>query len=107
MSARKGRLWKLCWMTYKLRFHVLALKEWRALDNSIREPLKKKLAERLDEPRVPAAALHGMPDCYKIKLHSLGYRLVYRVDAKEVFVTVIATGKRDKSQVYGTAFKRL
>ena len=66
-----------------------------------------KLAERLDEPRVPAAALHGMPDCYKIKLHSLGYRLVYRVDAQEVFVTVIATGKRDKSQVYGTALKRL
>ncbi len=94
-------------MTYKLRFHVLALKEWRALDNSIREPLKKKLAERLDEPRVPTAALHGMPDCYKIKLHSLGYRLVYRVDAQEVFVTVIATGKRDKSQVYGTALKRL
>ena len=94
-------------MTYKLRFHVLALKEWRALDNSIREPLKKKLAERLDEPRVPTAALHGMPDCYKIKLHSLGYRLVYRVDAQEVFVTVIATGKRDKTQVYGTALKRL
>lgn len=94
-------------MTYKLRFHVLALKEWRALDNSIREPLKKKLAERLYEPRVPAAALHGMPDCYKIKLHSLGYRLVYRVDAQEVFVTVIATGKRDKTQVYGTALKRL
>lgn len=94
-------------MTYKLRFHVLALKEWRALDNSIREPLKKKLAERLDEPWVPTAALHGMPDCYKIKLHSLGYRLVYRVDAQEVFVTVIANGKRDKSQVYGTALKRL
>ena len=94
-------------MTYKLRFHVLALKEWRALDNSIREPMKKKLAERLDEPRGPAPALHGMPDCYKIKLHSLGYRLVYRVDAQEVFVTVIATDKRDKSQVYGTALKRL
>ena len=94
-------------MTYKLRFHVLALKEWRALDNSIREPLKKKLVERLDEPRVPAAALHAMPDCYKIKLHSLGYRLVYRVDAQEVFVTVIATSKRDKKQVYGAALKRL
>ncbi len=94
-------------MTYKLRFHVLALKEWRALDNSIREPLKKKLVERLCEPRVPAAALHGMPDCYKIKLHSLAYRLVYRVDVQEVFVTVIATGKRDKTQVYGTALKRL
>ena len=94
-------------MTFKLRFHVLALKEWRALDCSIREPFKKKLAERLENPRVPASALHGMPDCYKIKLHSLGYRLVYRVENDEVFVTVLATGKRDKSRVYGTAMKRL
>ena len=94
-------------MTFRLRFHALALKEWRALDSSIREPLKKKLAERLENPRVPSAALHGMPDCYKIKLHSLGYRLVYRVENDEVFVTVLATGKRDKSRVYGTAMKRL
>ena len=55
-------------MAYQLRFHVLALREWRNLDASIREPFKKKLAERLQEPRVPSAALHGMPDCYKIKL---------------------------------------
>ena len=94
-------------MTFKLRFHALALKEWRALDSSIREPFKKKLAERLENPRVPAAALHGMPDCYKIKLHSLGYRLVYRVENDTIFVTVLATGKRDKSKVYGTAMKRL
>ena len=94
-------------MSFKLRFHVLALKEWRALDSSIREPFKKKLAERLENPRVPAAALHGMPDCYKIKLHSLGYRLVYRVENDAIFVTVLATGKRDKSKVYGTAMKRL
>jgi len=94
-------------MRFKLRFHELALKEWRALDNSIREPLKKKLAERLESPCLPSAALHGMPNCYKIKLQSLGYRLVYRVDEDEVFVTVIAAGKRDKSHVYGTAQQRL
>ena len=94
-------------MTYKLRFHALALREWRLLDGSIREPLKKKLAERLTNPRVPASALHGMADCYKIKLHSVGYRLIYRVDDTEIFVTVIATGKRDKNRVYQTAQDRL
>ena len=77
------------------------------MDSSIRELFKKKLAERLENPRVPAAALRGMPDCYKIKLLSLGYRLVYRVDAQEVFVTVIAAGKRDKARVYGAARQRL
>lgn len=94
-------------MPYKLRFHEKALREWQQLDASIREPLKKKLAERLATPRVPAAALHGMADCYKIKLHSVGYRLIYRVDDAEVFVTVIAAGKRDKSRVYRSALERL
>ena len=94
-------------MRYKLRFHEKALREWQQLDASIREPLKKKLAERLETPRVPAAALHGMTDCYKIKLHSVGYRLIYRVDETDVFVTVIATGKRDKSRVYRSALERL
>jgi mRNA interferase RelE/StbE len=92
---------------YRLRFHELALREWHQLDGSVREPLKKKLAERLENPRVPASALHGMADCYKIKLHSVGYRLIYRVDDLEIFVTVIATGKRDKHRVYRTAAERL
>ncbi len=94
-------------MTYKLRFHELALAEWGKLNNSVREPLKKKLAERLDNPRTPAAALAGMSDCYKIKLLRVGYRLVYRVDDETVFVTVIAVGKRDKFKAYDTAKTRL
>lgn len=94
-------------MSYKLRFHEVALAEWRKLDASIREPLKKKLLERLLSPRVPAAALTGMADCYKIKLRSAGYRLVYRVDDQVVFVTVITVGKRDKFKVYEAAKSRL
>ncbi len=94
-------------MRFKLRFHEQALAQWHRLDSSVREPLKKKLAERLEQPRVPSAALHGMADCYKIKMLSLGYRLIYRVDEQAVFVTVIATGKRDKNKVYRTALNRL
>ena len=94
-------------MTYRLRFHALALAEWRKLDNSVREPLKKKLTERMTNPRLPSAALSGMADCYKIKLRGLGYRLVYRVDEVVVFVTVIAVGRRDKNRVYAAAKDRL
>lgn len=94
-------------MSYKLRFHELALAEWKRLDGSVREPLKKKLAERLDNPRVPSAALSGMPDCYKIKLKRIGYRLVYRVDDHAIFVTVISVGKRDRQKVYDDAQSRL
>jgi len=90
-------------MPYKLRFHELALKEWNALAPDLRGQFKKKLAERLECPRVPSAALRGMKDCYKIKLRKIGYRLVYRVDQDVIFVTVIAVGKRDKLRVYAAA----
>jgi mRNA interferase RelE/StbE len=94
-------------MPFKLRFHEQAWAEWQKLDGSIKAPLKKKLLERLQEPRVPSAALAHMPDCYKIKLRQAGYRLVYRVDADVVYVTVIAVGKRNKSAVYAAAITRL
>lgn len=94
-------------MSYRLRFHELALAEWKRLDGSVREPLKKKLEERLSNPRVPAAALAGMADCYKIKLKRIGYRLVYRVDDEIIFVTVIAVGKREDNRVYAAAQGRL
>ena len=43
-------------MSYKLAFRVSAKKEWDKLDASVREPFKKKLLERLEQPRVPSAA---------------------------------------------------
>ncbi|CRZ20733.1 Stability protein StbE [Kingella kingae] len=61
----------------------------------------------MENPRIPSAALHNMPDCYKIKLRKIGYRLVYRVDDNVLTVTVIAIGKRDKSVVYDVANSRL
>ena len=94
-------------MSYKLRFHELALAEWNKLDNSLREPFKRKLAERLENPRVSACALSGMPDCHKIKLLHAGYRLIYRVEDETIFITVIAVGRRDKLRVYDTAKSRL
>ncbi|MGH8599426.1 MAG: type II toxin-antitoxin system RelE family toxin, partial [Burkholderiales bacterium] len=71
-------------MNYNLEFVESALKEWRKLAPPIREQFKKKLTERLERPHVPADRLHGMADCYKIKLRALGYRLVYRVDDRTV-----------------------
>ncbi len=89
--------------SYKLRFHTLALAEWKKLDGSLRAQFKKKLEERLLTPRVPSAALSGMADCYKIKLRAAGYRLVYRVDDDVVYVTVISVGLRDRLQAYARA----
>ena len=94
-------------MTYKLRFQELALAEWEKLDATIRERFKSKLQERLQNPRVPMAAFSGMPNCYKIKLRSLGYRLIYKVEDDIIFVSVIAIGKREKDKVYKLAKSRL
>lgn len=93
-------------MSYRLKFLPSALKEWRKLDGSIQAQLKKKLAERLIVPHVPASALSGFEHHYKIKLRASGYRLVYEVIDEEVIVLVIAIGKRDKDEVYRKAHKR-
>lgn len=92
---------------YRLEFLPSATKEWDKLGASVREQLTKKLRERLAHPRIPAAKLSEMPDCYKIKLRSAGYRLVYRVDDGRIVVIVIAIGKRDGSEAYKTAAARL
>lgn len=93
-------------MSYSLEFVESALKEWRKLAPPIREQFKRKLAERLQQPHVPSARLHSLPGCYKIKLRSVGYRLVYQVDDTVVVVTVIAVGRRDHAGVYRTAARR-
>ena len=93
-------------MSYKLKFLPSALKEWNRIGSTIREQLKKKLAERLEEPVVQADRLHGFKNHYKIKLRSAGYRLVYEVNAGEISVLVITVGKRERSDVYIRAKKR-
>ena len=93
-------------MNYELGFLDEALKEWRKLDSSTREQFKLKLAERMKTPRVPAAKLSGHRDRYKIKLRSVGYRLVYEVRESRLIVLVVAVGKRERNAVYKAAAKR-
>lgn len=92
---------------YLLEFNLKARKEFDRLDASIRLQLAKKLKARLAGPRVEADKLAGMPDCYKIKLRSIGYRLVYQVVDDRLVVLVIAVGKRENNQVYGAAAARI
>lgn len=94
-------------MTYRLFFKAEAEKEWRKLDLTIKRQFKKKLTECLKKPHIPSARLTGMKNCYKIKLQSTGYRLVYEVRDKELVVSVVAIGKRERNEVYNTAIKRI
>lgn len=93
-------------MSYSLAFKEEALKEWGKLDSNVREQFKKNLAERLLNPRIPASKLSGHDDRFKIKLRSVGYRLVYEVRDNELIVVVVAVGKRERNAVYKAAAKR-
>jgi len=94
-------------MTYKLDFKKSAWKEWQKLGSTLQQQFKKKLVERLENPHVPASKLSGAENMYKIKLRQSGYRLVYQVKDDVIVVTVLAVGKRERSDVYLTATKRL
>jgi mRNA interferase RelE/StbE len=93
-------------MSYELAFHPAAWGEWKRLDGNIREQFKKKLTERLNNPHLPSARLSGHTGRYKIKLRSVGYRLVYEVRDAEVLVVIIAVGKREHNAAYEAAMKR-
>lgn len=93
--------------TCRLQFLAAAKTEWDKLDGSVQLQFTKVLAKRLETPRVPTAALAGLPDCYKIKLRTLGYRLVYQVRDETLVLLTVAVGKRERNAVYDAAAARL
>ncbi len=91
-------------MIYELHFHPPALKEWKKLSQELLEQFKKQLRRLLENPHVISAKMSGqLKDCYKIKVHQAGYRLVYQVNDNEMILLVIAVGKRNKNKVYEPA----
>ena len=92
---------------YTLEFVIEAKNELSRLDKVLQIQLLKKLKSRLSSPRVPAAKLSNMPDCYKIKLRASGVRLVYEVIDNRLVVLVFGVGKRDDNAAYIAAKKRL
>lgn len=93
---------------YKLKFVPDALAEWNKLDGSVKEPLRKLLRKRLDQPCMPGSELHGeLRNCYKIKLLKQGYRLVYVVENDDLVVLVLAVDKCEDAAVYASATARL
>lgn len=91
----------MSWNSFRAR------KEWDKFDSSVRAQFGRKLRERVEHPRVPAARLRELPDCYKIKLRRAGYRLIYRGYDDRIVVHVIAVGRRDRDEVYKAAAGRI
>ena len=87
-------------MRYNLEFLPKALKEWYKLDGTIKSQFKKKLSERLENPKIVKDKLSGFDNVYKIKLRNIGYRLAYEVKEKEIVVLVLSVGKRENDDIY-------
>ncbi|EHK0945562.1 type II toxin-antitoxin system RelE family toxin [Citrobacter farmeri] len=94
-------------MSYTVKFREDALKEWQKLDKTIQQQFAKKLKKCCDNPHIPSAKLRGIKDCYKIKLRTSGFRLVYQVIDDVLVIAVVAVGKREHSEVYQLASARL
>ena len=83
-------------MTCELAIHPLAEAERKRVDESVKRRFKQKLAkQRLQNPRVARDALHGVPDCYKIKITTPQFRLAYHADDKSRLLTILAVSSRD------------
>jgi len=94
--------------TYRLKFTVAALAEWKALDGSVKETFRKLLKKRMLQPHLPGSALKGpLIGCYKIKLRQQGYRLIYTVQDEALTVLVLTINKRENNAVYLALSKKL
>lgn len=83
-------------MSYELAIHPDAEKEWAKLDGSIKRRFKEKLGkERLKHPRVVKDALRELPDCYKIKITTPQFRLIYHVNDTKHLLTILSVASRD------------
>ncbi|WP_035384027.1 type II toxin-antitoxin system RelE/ParE family toxin [Ferriphaselus sp. R-1] len=83
-------------MSFELAIHPEAEKEWAKLDGSVKRRFKEKLAkERLQQPRIAKDALRELPDCYKIKIATPQFRLIYYVNDTQHLVTILSVASRD------------
>ena len=91
-------------MTYSLKFHEKALKEWQKLGSQ--SETKKKLMERLERSHgFKADRLSGLlrPHFIKIRYVHQAIVLVYKVNDNEVTVFVLSVKGKDRLQAYENA----
>ncbi|MBS1017250.1 type II toxin-antitoxin system RelE family toxin [Acetobacter persici] len=93
--------------TYTLSFLDISAREFNKLDSQIKLQFLAKLEEILKDPYNAPRLRGGLKNCFKIKLRSAGYRLVYKVNETEIEVLVVAVGKRNNDDIYNTAKKRI
>ena len=90
---------------YEVVFRPKAAKAFKKLDPVLQRQLAQKLTERRSNPRVIADAVREIPNAYKIKLRSSGFRLIYMVRDGQMVILILSVGKREREEVYAEAMK--
>ena len=94
-------------MSWDLKFHPEAKREWDRLDPTVRLRLEKTLLRRLQNPVVLKDRLSGnLSNNFRIRLAKEGVRLVYVVIEDQQIVFVRSIGARAGKKVYRNAVLR-
>ncbi|NPA03887.1 MAG: type II toxin-antitoxin system RelE/ParE family toxin [Epsilonproteobacteria bacterium] len=89
-------------MNYDLEFHPKALEEWKKLDSPTKKRFKKKLVERLYEPKVEESKIKGMEEIYQITPSGSEYQLIYKVNEDKKTLLVLKIAKQDNIKIYNS-----
>ena len=98
-------------MEYKILFHPEALKEFCALDGSVKQLVKKQIDKLKNTPELGEELgnkngydLSGYRKMYACKKQ---VRIVYSIFNDILTINIIAIGKREDMQVYKAASQRI
>jgi mRNA interferase RelE/StbE len=98
-------------LEYEIKFHPEALKEFSALDGSVKKLVKKQLDKLKTSPLLGEELgnkngfdLTGYRKMYACKKQ---VRIVYSVVENVLLVNIIAIGKREDLEVYESASQRV
>jgi len=98
-------------------FHKKAEKEFARLNNSTKSQIAKAINKVSQNPLPKSEGGYGKPlgnnnssnlaGCLKIKLKSIGHRVVYRLIREKTTMKIIIISIRDKDKVYKEAEHRM
>lgn len=96
-------------MKQEVVFTDLSKRDFERLDNSQRKQVLKSLKRIEDQGMKAGQALRGkLSDCRKMKHKRLGLRVIFKESEFGVeIIEIVVIGKREDSEVYRIAEKRL
>lgn len=84
-----------------------AEKCWKKLPADAKKLFVKQIEKVCRNPALAKPLSGDLARCYKLKLRSLGYRVVYQLDTSQHKLIIIVVGVRNNGKIYETAAKKL